>query len=189
MKKLILAILITLSSTALAQGSGLKQGLWEIRPIKQIMDGKDMTAQLASAQAKMQQAMANMSPEQRKQMQTMMGRQGTPTGGGTRICVSAAMAARDKPIVDSEGRCEPAKVSRSGNKSNFEFNCTTKGRTMAGKGESTTSGDSVTTSVDMAMSDTRGSHTMHSESLMTYLGSDCQGVKPADQLLKEVQSR
>jgi len=60
---------------------------------------------------------------------------------------------------------------------------------MVGKGESTTSADSVTTSVDMTMSDSRGSHTMQSEMLMTYLGSDCQGVKPADLLLKEAQSR
>jgi len=187
MKKLSLLILITLSSTVLAQGSGLKQGLWEIKPIKQIMDGKDMAAQMASAQAQMQQAMANMPPEQRQQMQAMMAQHGSTAPGSARICVSAAMAAKDKPVVDSEGRCEPSKVSRSGNKSSFEFNCSTKGRTMVGKGESTTNGDSVTTSVDMTMTDARGSHTMQSEMLMTYLGSDCQGVKPADQLLKEAK--
>jgi len=187
MKKLILAILITMSGIALAQGAGLKQGLWEIKPIKQVMDGRDMSADMASAQSRMQQAMANMSPEQRNQMQTMMGRQGAPAGGGARICVSAAMAAKDKPIVDSEGRCEPAKVSHSGNKTSFEFNCTSKGRTMVGKGESTNNGESVTTRMDMTTTDARGTHTMQSEMQMNYLGSDCQRVKPADQLLKEAQ--
>jgi hypothetical protein len=187
MKKLILAILITVSGITLAQGSGLKQGLWEIKPIKQVMDGRDMSAEMASAQSRMQQAMANMSPEQRNQMQAMMGRQVAPAGGGARICVSAAMAAKDKPIVDSEGRCEPATVNHSGNKTSFEFNCTTKGRTMVGKGESANNGESVTTRMDMTTTDARGTHTMQSEMQMNYLGSDCQGVKPADQLLKEAQ--
>ena len=187
MKKLTLAILITLSGTAFAQASSLKAGLWEIKPISQIMDGRDMTAQMASAQEKMQQAMANMSPEQRKQMQAMMGHQGAPAGGGMRICVSPAMAARDKPMVDPEGRCEPATVNHSGNKTSFEFNCTANGRTSTGKGESTVNGDTVTTRVDMTMTDARGRHTMQSESQMKYLGSDCQGIKPLDQLAKKGQ--
>ena len=77
MKKLILAILITLlSGTVFAQTSNLKPGLWAFKPISQIMDGRDMTAQLAQAQAKMQQAMANMPPSQREQMKAMMGNQG-----------------------------------------------------------------------------------------------------------------
>ena len=159
MKKAIMAILLTLSGTSFAQSSILKQGLWEIKPISQVVDGRDMTAQMAAAQAKMQQAMANMPPDQRKQMQAMMGQQGASAGSGTRICVSPAMAARDKPMVDPEGRCEPAKVSRSGNKSSFEFNCTTNGRTMVGKGESSVSGDTVSTHMDMTMTDARGRHT------------------------------
>ena len=185
MKKPILAILITLSGAAYAQGSGLKPGLWEVKQIKQVMDGRDMGAQMAAAQDKMAQSMAKMSPERRKQMEAMMGGQGTPAQGGgvaTRICISPAMAARDKPMVDPEGRCEPAKVSRSGNKTSFEFNCNSNGRAMAGKGESTFSGDRVTTRMDMTTTDARGSHTMQSESQMNYLGSDCKGVKPADQL-------
>lgn len=187
MKKLTLVIFITLSGTAFAQSSSLKSGLWEIKPISQIMDGRDMTAQMASAQAKMQQAMANMPPEQRKQMEAMMWHQGASAGGGMRICVSPAMAARDKPMVDPEGRCEPATVNHIGNKTSFEFNCTVNGRTSVGKGESTVSGDTVTTRVDMAITDARGRHTMQSESQMKYLGSDCQGIKPLDQLAKKAK--
>ena len=187
MNKIIQAILITLSCIGAAQGSGLKQGLWEIKPVKQVMDGRDMSAEMASAQSKMQQAMANMSPEQRKQMQAMMGRQGA-IGSGARICVSATMAAKDKPIVDSEGRCQPTTVNHSGNKTSFEFNCTTKGRTMVGKGENITNGETATTRLYMTTTDSRGSHTMLSEMQMNYLGSDCQGVKPADQLIKEARS-
>lgn len=186
MKNLTLAILLILSGNSFAQ-STLKQGLWEVKPISQVRDGKDMTAQMAAAREQMRKSLANMPPERRKQMEAMMGQGGTTGGGATRICVSAAMAARDKPMVDSEGRCEPAKVARSGNKSSFEFNCTTEGRSMVGKGESITSGDVVTTRMDMTTTDTQGRHTMQSEVQMKYLGADCQGVKPIDQMVKDAQ--
>lgn len=187
MKKATLVILLVLSGGAFAQGSGLKAGLWEMKQIKQIVDGKDMAAQMAAAQAQMAQAMANMPPERRKQMEAMMGGQGMPAQGGgvaTRICISPAMAASDKPMVDPEGRCAPTKTSRSGNKTSFEFNCTSNGRTMVGKGENTISGDSVHARMDMTSTDASGRHTMQSESKMTYLGPDCKGVKPVDQLGK-----
>ncbi len=187
MRKVILVILITLlSSTALAQNSGLKPGLWEYTPISQIMDGRDMSAQMASARAEMQQTLANMPPAQREQMQAMMGQQGLLSSGVMQICISPAMAAKDKPMVNAKGDCEPTRVSRSGNKTSFEINCTTKGGTSVGKGESTISGDTVTTRMDMATTDARGNrHTMRSEIQMKYLGSDCKGIKPADQIAKK----
>jgi hypothetical protein len=189
--KIAFAILITLSSGAFAESSSLKAGLWEIKPIRQLVDGRDMTAQMAALQEKMQQAMASMTPDQRKQMEAMMKGMGTssPSAGNlARICISPAMAAKNAPIVDHEGRCAPAKVTRNGNKSTFEFNCTTNGRTMVGSGESTTNGDMISTSVNMTMTDSKGHHTMQSESEMTYLGSDCHGIKSADQLVKDLQS-
>lgn len=181
MKPCTIAILIILSGAAFAQSPGLKPGLWEMKPIRQVVDGRDLTAQMASASSKMEQAMANMPPEQRKQMEAMMSGQGRSPGSygdGARICISPAMAARDKPMVDSQGRCEPAKVSRNGDKTNFEFNCTADGRTEVGSGESTVSGDTVTTRVNMTMTDARGPHSMQTESQMRYLGPDCQGIKP-----------
>jgi len=177
MKKLTLAVLIALSGSAFAQSQGLKAGLWEMKPIHQVMDGRDMTAQMAAAQAKMQQQMANMPPAQRAQIEGMMSGQ----GGTMRVCVSEAMAAKGKPMVDRDGRCEPATVHRSGDKTTFEFNCTTERGTRTGKGESIVSGDTITTKMDMSMTDAKGAHTMQSETQMKYLGPDCQGVKPADQ--------
>lgn len=184
MRKSIVTALVVLSSTAFAQGSGIKPGLWEVRQIKQVMDGHDMAAEMAAAQAQMQQSLANLPPEQRKQMEAMMGKRGAGAGGGTRICISPAMAARDKPMVDPEGRCEPAKMNRSGNTTRFEFNCTHDGRTTVGKGESTVTSDLVRTRMDMTVSDASGRHTMQSESEMKFLGADCQGVLPADQMVK-----
>ena len=177
-------MLIMLSGSAFAENYSLKPGLWEVKQIRQVLDGQDMSAQMAAAQAQMQQAMANMSPAQRKQIESRMGSQSMGAGGGTRICISPAMAARNRPMVDAKGRCEPAKVSHSGNSTHFEFNCTADGRTSVGKGESVASGDTVTTRVDMSVTDARGHHTIHSESQMKYLGPDCEGIKPADQLAR-----
>ncbi len=190
MKHLVLAAFVTLSGAALAQSSGLKPGLWEVTPIRQVVDGRDMTAQMASAKAKMEESMANMSPAQRKQMEAMVKGMGTSTqstaGAGTRVCISPAMAAKNKPMVDPEGHCEPATVNHSGNKTSFEFNCTSNGSTRVGKGESTISADKVATRLDMTTTDARGRHTMQSETQMKYLGTDCQGIKPVDQAVKEM---
>jgi hypothetical protein len=166
---------------------GMKAGLWEMRTLKQVMDGKDMQAQMSAAQAQMQQAMADMPPAQRKQMEATMARQGAAMSGGGahRICISPEMAARDKPLVDPDGKCEPAKVSRSGNKSSFEINCKSDGGSMVGKGDSTVTGDSISTKMDMTTSDATGKHTMQTESQMKYLGADCGGLKPVGQMTRK----
>ncbi len=189
MKYLMFVALIALSNMTYAESTSLKAGLWEMKIVSQVVDGRDMAVQMSAAKDKMQQAMANMPPEKRKQMEAMMGGQGMSiqSPGNMRICVSAEMAARDKPMVDPEGRCEPAKVSHGGNKTTYEFNCSTNGGTMVGKGESTLSGDTMTSRSDMTMTDARGRHTMQSESQMKYLGADCKGIKPIDQLTKASQ--
>lgn len=183
MKKVFLAFLVTLSSNVYADGPLPNPGLWELKVVKQVMDGRDMQAQMAAAQEQMQKSMANMTPEQRKQMEAMMGRQGAQgAGAGTmRICISKEMAARDKPVMNPQGHCETSKFNRSGNKASFEFNCTNNGQTQSGKGETTISANSMETVMDMTTTDARGSHTIHNEAQMKFISSDCQGVKPADQ--------
>ena len=151
-----------------------------------------MTAQMAASMDRMQQAMAELPPEKRKRMEATMGGKKMPvqgSGGANRVCISAAMAAKNNAAVDPNGHCEPAKVDRSGNTSSFEFNCTSNGRKSVGKGKSTISGDTVTTSVQMTMTDAKGTHTMQSDSQMTYLGADCQGVQPADELARSAQGQ
>ncbi len=190
MKKVLLAILVTLSSNVFADGPRPKPGLWEVSVIKQVVDGRDMQAQMAAAQAQMKQAMANLTPEQRKQMEAMTGRQGGgASAGGTRICISKEMATRDQPVMGTQSHCETVKFNRSGNKVSFEFNCSNKGRTESGKGETTISGDLMKTVMDMNTTDAQGSHTIHNESQMKFIGADCQGIKPADQLSREMQGR
>jgi hypothetical protein len=186
-KKIVLAICMLPCAGVLADDFKMKPGLWEVKVVRQVMDGRDMTSQLAAAQERAQQAMANLSPEQRKQMEAMMGGRPMPAigaGGATRICVSPAMAARDTPTVDPQGQCQTQKMTRSGNTMEFEFKCTGNGRSSAGKGKRTVGGDTVTTSVDMTATDARGEHKIQNESQMTFVGADCQGVKPIEDLSK-----
>jgi hypothetical protein len=177
MKRILLTLSLSLLAAPVFAGD-MKAGLWEMKTIKQIMDGRDMKAQMAAAQAQMQQQLASMPPDQRKQMEAMMGRQGAGGGGTMQICISEEMAKRDTPMVDPDGRCQPTKMSRSGNTTRYEIDCTTEGRRSVGKGESTVSGNTISSRMDMTTTDARGTHTMQTESQMTYLGADCRGLAP-----------
>ncbi len=173
----LLSLLLFVATPVIAQG--MKPGLWEVKTIKQVVDGQDMTAQMAAAQAQMRQQMASMTPEQRKQLEAMMGGQGSAAGSGaTRICISPEMAKREEPMLDPQGHCKPSKMSRSGNTTSFEFDCSTAQGRSIGKGKSTTTGSSIHSIMEMTTSGQRGTHTMQSESQMNYLGPDCQGLAP-----------
>jgi hypothetical protein len=182
MHRSVIAGLIVLASAAtFAAGFGLKPGLWEMHIVKQVRDGRDMTAQLATGAAQMQQAMASMTPEQRARLEAMMKARGTESIGSgiVRMCVSPEMASRDTPIVDRDGHCQPSTVNRSGNTTTFEVSCKTPAGEMTGKGESVNSGDLITTKMDVTTRDSKGeTHVIHSEHELKYLGADCGDVKP-----------
>lgn len=177
MKKTILALsLPLLAAPALALAGDMKAGLWEVKTTKQIVDGQDMQAQMRQVQ----QQMASLPPEQRRQMEAMMNKQGVGMGpgGANRMCISEEMAKREGPMVDPDGRCQPTKMSRSGNTTRYEIDCMMDGRRTQGKGESTVSGNSIASRMDMTTMDSSGRHTMQTESQMTYLGPDCKGLAP-----------
>ena len=176
-KVTVLTMAMAVLSTSVAAQTAMKPGLWEMRTIKHVMDGRDMMAQMAAAQAQMQQMMANMPSGQKKQMEAMMGRQGASAPNVHRICVSTEMAARD----------EPSNVSRSGNRMTYQIDCVDHGTTMTGKGESVFAGDTVAGKMDMTTAGRDGRHSMQMESQMKYLGADCQGLKPADQSARDLQ--
>ena len=181
MRKSMLAAATGLAAIqVMAGGIGLKPGLWDSHVTKTIMDGRDMSAQIADASAQMQQAMANMTPEQRTRIEAMIKDRGAGGGGlgSLKMCITPEQAAQDKPFVDREG-CQPTTVTRSGNHSTFEFSCTRNDTTTSGKGEATIGGDTIATVVDMTIKHANGEiHTVHSESDMKFLGADCGDVKP-----------
>lgn len=181
-KSAIAALLAFAALPALAAGFGLKPGLWETRIVKRVVDGRDMSSQLAGATAKMQQAMASLPPDQRARMEAMLKQHGGPVianDGAIKMCISPELASRDRPIVDQDGHCQPATVNRSGNRTTFEFSCTSNGVAMTGKGESTVTGDQIRTQLDSTTRQANGeTHVTHTETEMTFLGSDCGDVKP-----------
>jgi hypothetical protein len=191
MKKTMIAFGFALVSTSALAAGYMKAGLWEMRTLKQVHDGQDMTARMAAAQSEMQKRMASLPPAQRKQMEALMAKQGGGGGGAgdstMKICVSPQMAERDRPVFPPESKCEIIRFDRSGDRVSFEVSCNPEGRIMTGKGESTVSANLIKSRMDMIMTDARGKHTIQAESEMRYLGSDCQGLKPADQIAHETR--
>jgi hypothetical protein len=189
MKKLGLVVVVVICTSANAQMTGSKPGLWETKILHEVIDGRDMTEKIAAAQASMQAAMARMTPEQRQQTAAMMkGMAGQGQNGTIRVCISQAMIANHYMPADPNNRCPSTSVTTSGNKTTYSFNCTKDGRTVVGTGQSIANGGTTSTHLDTKSTDARGSHTMVIDSEATYLGSDCQGVVPLDQLAKGMEA-
>lgn len=126
------ALLATLLLTGAAQAQTLKPGLWEMRSS---MQG---SAEMNKAMDEMQKQMAAMPPEQRKQMQEMMAKQGMqlgsagPGGMSVRLCMTQEMVERNE-IPAQDGRCKTTSSPRAGNTMKVSFVCTTP--PSSGEGE------------------------------------------------------
>lgn len=174
MRKILSALVLGFLATP-TLAADMKAGLWEIRTIKQVVDGQDMQAQMQA----MQKQLAALPAAQRKQMEALMAGQGVDmSGGAMRMCISEEAARRNTPVIDPKDRCQPRELTRNGNTVRFEVDCVMDGRTTKGKGESTFSGNSVHSRMDMTTTGPDGRHTMQTESQMTYLGPDCRGLAP-----------
>ena len=180
--------MLTLSIAALvalpcaASELGMKPGLWQVSPVKMLLDGQDQAKRSGTAFA---QAMANVPPERRAQVEAMMAQRGIAMGagpGGTttiKVCVSEAMAKRDAPIDQKSSKCTRT-FSRSGGTVTFDMTCTNEGGTTSGHGQVKRDGDNLTSIFDGTNTRNGTAHTIHSETQMTYLGADCGNLKPAD---------
>jgi Protein of unknown function (DUF3617) len=178
------SILGAIAVTALpvfAAGIGLKAGLWEVRLVKQTVDGHDNSAQLAASLEHLKKEMASLPPEQRERMEAMMNQSGVQgSNGGVRVCVSPEMAQRNAPMVDREGHCQPASIQQHDGTTDFQFSCTTNGVSMSGKGQAVMLGNVIKTHTEVTTRTASGtSHETQNDTEMTYLGPDCGGVKPA----------
>lgn len=164
-----------------AAGIGLKAGLWEVRLVKQTVDGRDTSTQMAASLERMKQMMANMTPEQRERMEAMMKQSGVSQGsnGSFRVCVSPEMAQRNSPVLDRDGRCQPATVTQHGSATDFQFSCSINGVSTSGKGEAVMLGNLIKTHTEVSTRTANGdTHQTQSDTEMTYVGADCGDVKP-----------
>ena len=174
------AMLATASLAALAD-PGLKPGLWEMHFTKSVVDGRDQSARMAGVGAKMQEAMARLTPEQREQMGALMQQHGGVSvgdGGAIRICLTPEMAKRDVPVIDREGACQPTNVTRDGSHFSYEIQCAKDGTTISGKGESSRDGDTVTNRSDTTVVERGQTHRTQNEIELKFVSSDCGSVRP-----------
>jgi len=176
----IAAATVACASVAAHADSGMKPGLWEMRIVKNVVDGQDTSAAMAGLSAKMQEQMKNMPPERQAQMQAMMKQHGVALGGdgSIQMCLTEEMAKRDVPVVDKDGACQPSNVKRSGKRMSYDIACTSRGSTTTGKGEATISGDTVLTKTDMTTKSGDDTHQIQAETEMKFIKSDCGDVKP-----------
>jgi len=178
MKKSILVIACLLGVLAFgAQAQTMKPGLWEMQTRMQSGSGE-----MEKAMAQMQQQMASMTPEQRKMMQDMMGKQGVGIGAGgpggmsVKVCMTKEMVERNE-IPAQQGDCKSTSSPRSGNTMKFAFSCTKP--PSSGEGEVTfVSPQAYTSKMTVNTSASGKSEKMTMESQGKWLSAECGAIKP-----------
>lgn len=168
------ALSLLLTPTARAQiQSQMQPGLWE-----NTVEMKSQSGEMEKAMAQAQAAMAKMTPEQRKQMEAMMGKSGMAMGGApntVRICISPEQAAaRQVPTRDG---CTHT-MHHSGNTTRMQFSCAGN-PPSSGEGQFTlrspTAYDGVFTITTMRQGKPE---VMQMKQAGKWLSSDCGGIKP-----------
>jgi len=177
-KYLTSAAALVLGALALpAAAQSMKPGLWEVTNKISGQDGE-----MQSAMAEMQQMMATMSPEERKQMEAMMAKQGVQLGGGAgggmvaRMCITPEMAKRSELPMQQQGDCTHARSKGLGGQMKFSFNC--KNPRSAGEGEVSFSGDTSYKMQMKVVSGSADSDVMMMDASGKWLGADCGNIKP-----------
>jgi len=168
------ATLLALALPAAAQS--MKPGLWEIN---NKMGGGQMDAQMAE----MQKQLAQMPPEQRKQMEAMMAQRGMKmggAGGGTtmQVCMTKEMVERsDMPMQQQQNDCKVTSQSRSGNTMKMAYTCASP--PSSGEGEFTYNGaESYSSKMTINTTANGKPQVMKMEGTGKWLGADCGNIKP-----------
>ena len=177
---------LTFSSSANAQN--MKPGLWEI---SQKM--KFGSAQANDAMAGMQEQLAKMPPEQRKQMQEMMAQKGVNVdlnsmggSGGAggpgvitiKTCMTQAMADRNE-MPPAQNGCTATQSPRIGNTMKMAFACTKP--PSSGEGMVTfTSSDAYNMKMVITSTVKGKPEKLEMDGTGKWLGSSCGDVKPIE---------
>lgn len=183
----LLAIVMTTAAllpgalgSAHAQVQKMRPGLWE-----HSVAMKSQSGQMEAAMAQMQQSMASMTPEQRKQMEQMLAQQGVAMGPGghthtVKVCISPEQADLDR-IPPQEGCTQT--VARTGpNSVTMRFSCKgTQGQPpTTGEGSMTFNGPTAYTG-QFKVQTTSGGKPEQLDMAQSgkWLAADCGGLKPA----------
>jgi hypothetical protein len=174
MKRTLPLLLAALAATG-AWAQKLTPGLWENTISVSTQGGP-----AGNPMAQMQERLAKLPPERRKQVEAMLAQQGVGVGGGgqaVRICITPEMAARDESPAQQQG-CTRTAFERSGNVMRFKFECA---------GPPPSSGDGEFTYLStkewkgkVSTTTTRKGQPMSGSTTMSgrWLAADCGNVKP-----------
>ena len=173
-------VLVALATVVFSLGASaqtLKPGLWEITH-----NMKSGSGDMEQANAKMQQQMANMPPEQRKMVEEMMAKQGIKMGSGgpggrtMQMCMTKEMVERNE-MPSQRGDCKTTQQTRSGNTMKWSFTCANPPST--GEGHYTFASSEAYTMKMTVNSTVNGKpETMNMDGSGKWLSADCGNVKP-----------
>jgi hypothetical protein len=151
----------------------MQPGLWETT-----MQMKSQSGEMEKAMAQAQAAMAKMTPEQRKQMEAMMGKNGMAMGGTpntVRICISPEQAAA-RQVPTREG-CTHS-MQHSGNTTRMQFSCAGN-PPSSGEGQFTLRSPTAYDGEFTFTSQRQGKpEVMHVKQSGKWLSADCGAIKP-----------
>lgn len=161
-----------------AQAQSLKPGLWEV---SSKMEGG--TPQMQSSMGELQKQMAAMPPQQRKQMEDMLAKQGMsmaaagPAGGvAMKMCFSKEMVERNE-MPTQQGDCTTTKGARTGNTMKVSFKCAQP--PSSGEGEYTYISNEAFASKMTVTTQVKGKpETVKMAGSGKFLGADCGNIKP-----------
>ena len=170
-------LLVLLCAACSVAAQSMKPGLWEISQKMQSGSGE-----MEKAMAEMQKQMAAMTPEQRKSMQDMMGKQGVSMGAGgpgvmaVKICITKEMAERNE-VAPQQGDCKSTNSPRTGNSMKLSFVCTQP--PSSGEGQITfASAESYTSKMTVRTTASGKNETMAMDGQGKWLAAECGAVKP-----------
>ena len=172
----LLAALVLGASALGAQSQVSKAGLWEVTSK---LGG---IAEMDNAMTQMQQQMASMPPEQRKQVQAMMAKQGvsmssTPGAMSSKMCLTKDMVERSQMPVQTQGDCTSTTSNKTSTGMTFKFTCASP--PSSGEGQYTFMGDSAYSMKMKMNSPQQGKPViMTMDSSGKWLGADCGSTKP-----------
>jgi hypothetical protein len=160
-----------------ADAQTMKPGLWSL---SNTMTSND--PQLAQAMSAMQQHMANMSPEQRQQMQKMMQQNGVQldigAGGAvqTKMCMTREMAER-KEIPVQQGDCKQTFTQQSSTRGHIAFTCTKP--KVSGEGDVTADSDTSYRAHMKIKGEEQGrNQVVDMDVTGKWLSADCGNIRP-----------
>jgi Protein of unknown function (DUF3617) len=169
-------VLIMFSSLTLRAADSVvplnvKEGLWEVTVIHS-MTGMP-TASMANIPP---DALAKMTPQQRAQVESMMG--GKPTTDVRKECVTKEKLAKNAAFSNTRGECTRTVVSSTGRRVEAKFHCEDKQSVSDGNFVMEALGsDNVKGTMHMAVTGSGHNMTMDMTITSKYLGQDCGDVK------------